>query len=493
MKYRSFPVISLFVTLPAWAIDGFTQLSSIEGIQIQFSPASASIGMQPEFGLPIEAGVMVKGHGFADNFEIPFDPKLAEKPELIQSVRLARSLTGVSVDVSRYASGQQLISFKSTGNFEPAKQQLSAEQQLNEELYSNYQQLLYLLIAHVTYQNLQLTYHADQPAFVFSSSVNPKTKLKVVSQADTTDFPEGALEGLTILHHTALTDLTSALECYNRSKEYSFFVPTIPCSNGNVVSWHDDEAMYVYEVSSPVPVPPDFPFTLSQFGFDESWPLSEEFALLFINNRPVKVTTIGSEDVSFLGEPQDTGERQSGNNKEGQHSSKTESEDTGPRQSGATFTAIKKKGRGADQGDDEDPDDRVTDYERKGPKPGDIDETLPQSTAAVVKDLAKVNEQIKKDEAQLESKWNKKASYNARKRIEVEKRLQSNMDRRMALLRQLDALERRGPKEPVKQPKGDDHTYRSGKAKSQKFDKASTKQMLKFERTVEREYLQEGV
>ena len=433
MKYRFIPVISAFVSFPCWSYQGMESFSSTGvGTQIEFSSASGSVGVQTEFGLPTEAGMMTKGVAFPGSYGTSFVDFLRKKPEITQTAQLTQPFAGMSVDVFRYANRLQSISFKSISSMETTPKQ-AAETHLSE-----YQQLLLLLITHVAYEKLLVIFNEAQSAFILASQITPEIKLKVPSQVDTTNYPSGSLEGLTILHHSALTDITRAWECY-KSEVTSFWVQTIPCADGSSFLWDEAEQAYIYAANSPAPVPPEYPFGLTQFGFDKSWPLSGEYALLFINGKPEKVKTIGSEDYSFSGEPMDSGRGGNRSNSGGKHSTEQTGDGDSESDSSRSGRAKKKRGKSGRGGDD--PEDRPTDYGRKAPQDGRLDPELPQTAQNIGKALAKIEEQLKKDEGQLDTKWSDRVSYkNAPKRREVEQRVIKLKAKQEALKRQLAAL-----------------------------------------------------
>ena len=493
MKYRFIPVVSLFVSFPCWAFGGLELLPSTDpstdiGTR-DFPSMAGSISDHIGFGLTMEAGMIIKSLAFPDNPGISLFNSFKEKPELIQTVELTQQFEGMSVEVSRYANQQQIISFKSTVDLE------ATPRQITEGYLSDYQQLLYLLIAQSAYENLVLTYHEARSAFILSSKIKPEIKLKVPSQVDIANFPAGSLEGFTTLHQTALTDITGAWECYSSEASW-LFVQTISCKDGSSFSWNEDEQIYIYEANAFAPVPPEFPFGLSQFDFDENWPLSGEYSLVFVNGKPEKVQAIGSENQSFSDEPMDGSK---GSGATSTHKDTHSTSQAGYSQAGhngsdsghSVAPARAKKSRGSSGQGGDDPEERPTDYKRKAPESRYIiDESLPRTEGAIAKELKKINEQLKRDEHQLDTKWNTRDTYNSPKRREVERKVNEAKARRKALLGQLDAIEEMTAETPGQQPGKDkkthsrrdpDHSRRNPKAKPLKSDRASTAQRLKLE------------
>ena len=363
MKYRSFPVVSLFATLPAWAFDGMMQVPEAGfGSQLEFFSAPSHLVIPEAMSAPIEMGMMSKQPDDMVSFGGFTSQRSLPELQETQQARLTQIFSNFLVEVSRYSNNQQSITLRV-----PDKTKLSSEGSLEESSeekaeLSDYQVLLYRLIEHFAFHDLSVTFDESQGSFVLSSRLNSATRVRVPSRVDIRDFPEGSLTGFTALQQEGLADLTAAWSCF---REQTGILSTfmLACSDGSALVWSNQENGYVYKATAPAPVPPEHPFSLLQFGFAEGWHLSPEYVLLAINGKPVKVSVVG--DISFDDEPMDDeGDGNSGNGKQTKEDKADTSDDK--EEDGKSKRNKKKKKKGPNKGDDDDPwKNKPSDYGRK--------------------------------------------------------------------------------------------------------------------------------
>lgn len=431
MKYRSFPVVSLFASLPAWAFEGMMQISEAGfGSQVEFSLAASYAGIPETMPAPVEMSMVSKQPGEMISFsDFTSQHSLPELQET-QQARLTQIFSNFLVEVSRYSNNQQSISVRA-----PDKTKLSSEEGSG---LSDYQILLYRLIEHFAFHDLSVTFNENQGSFILSSRLNPAVRVEVPSRVDTKDFPEGTLEGFAVLQQTALTDMTSAWSCLRENAGIlSTFM--LACSDSSTLVWSYQKKGYVYEASTPSPVSSGHPFSLLQFGFAEGWHLSAEYVLLAVNGKPVNVSVVG--DISFDDEPAD-GEG-GGNNDKGKQAKGDHADSGGdkedkekPKRRG------KKKKKGPNKGDDDPRKNRTADYGPRKPKfryfpdrevntkviakvAGKANPPSEKAVKRLQNRLAGVSLEVNKLKHNLETKWQSKPELESRNREAAIKRLHS--------------------------------------------------------------------
>ena len=378
MKYQTFPMVSLFATFPVLAFDlGFS--SELSGSAGFFGSMMTSARLEAP---PLEAGFIRKDASLTDLIAGITSTRIVSKPQQTQQVALP--LFGISAQVARDTSGQQSLFFKhseKSGKVLPESSQQSA---------SDYQSLLLKIAEPVANNKLKVLLDETSSSFVLSSTAETAHRIKVPSRVDKEGYPEGVLTGFTMLHHTSLKDMTSAWFCYGNNAGYFFnsafysafystFYSTIACDDGSHLSWNKEENLYSYHAvaAAPSPTPPDFSFSLQQFGYDEGWPLSYEYLLLTFKGKPTRVSAIG--DVGSEGKPND-GNAFSGNGAAGSgHSYSATSSNTAQSSSSqaARRNSVHSGSAGAGAGGNK-PPRRPVKYEKKEPEDGVVSDKTKQ-------------------------------------------------------------------------------------------------------------------
>ncbi|UYM18286.1 hypothetical protein [Endozoicomonas euniceicola] len=359
MKYRTFPMVSLFAAFPALAFDlGFS--SKVSGSAGSFGLMMTSIRLEAP---PLEAGFIRKDAILTGHIADITSTRIVSKPQQTQQVTLP--FCDISAQVSRDTSGQQSLSFKLS---EKSGKALLESSQQNA---FGYQSLLLKIAEPVANNKLKILFDETSSSFVLSSTTH---RIKVPSRVDREGYPERVLTGFSMLHHTSLEDMTRAWFCYGKNAGYFFhstFHSTIACDDGSHLSWNKEENLYSYHAvaAAPSPTPPDFSFGLQQFGYDEGWPLSYEYLLLAFKGKPIRISAIG--DVSSERKPDD-GNASSRNEASGSgYSSSATSLNTARSSSLQTgrHKSYQSGSAGAGAGGNE-PPRRPVKYEKKEPEDG---------------------------------------------------------------------------------------------------------------------------
>lgn len=341
MKHRTFPIVSLLATFPALAFhSSFGSVMPLDGL-----------------GLPtLEVGFIRKDSVLADSIADITITRVM--PKLPQTQKVTLPLNGISAQVFRYTNGKQSLSFKyseESGTVQPESGQQNT---------STYQSLLLKLAEPVASNELKVLLDEGSSNFILSTTAKTAYQIKVPSRVDKDDYPEWVLTGFTMLHHTSLKDITSAWSCYKNAGY--FFYSTVICDDGSHLSWNEEERLYVYQATTaaPSPPPPDFSFGWQQFGFDESWLLSDEYLLLTLKGKPVKISAIG--EISSKEEPAD-GNPNSTNKRSGSGNPYTAPSNTA--QSSPSVPTRHKVSSSGSAGGNE-PPRRPVKYDKKEPKDG---------------------------------------------------------------------------------------------------------------------------
>ncbi|MET4692372.1 hypothetical protein [Endozoicomonas lisbonensis] len=341
MKYRTLPIVSLFATFPALAFDsGFGSVMPSGGL---------------EFSTP-EVGFIRKDTVLADSIADITTSRVM--PELQQTQQVALPLNGISAQLFRYTNGKQSLSFKLSGEYG------TVPPESGQQNASDYQSRLLKIAEPVANNKLKVLFDEVSSNFILSATTKTAYRIKVPSRVDRDDYPEGVLTGFTMLHRTSLKDMTSAWSCYENAGY--FFYSTVICDDGSHLSWNKKEKLYVYQAAdaAPFPSPPDFSFGWQQFGFDESWFLSDEYLLLTRKGEPVKISVIG--EISSKEEPVDGN---SSSKNEGSDSRESSAASSDTKQSPPSVTAEPKGSSYGSAGGNE-PPRRPVKYEKKEPEEG---------------------------------------------------------------------------------------------------------------------------